>query len=823
VLWIPIAIVLLFVLLPQGPSTAPEQTDSATPDSAVPDSAVPDSATHEAADKNAVVADAFQFTATYNSISVDLAFTGDDDADSTAKIQFRRSGESVWRDGLDLWRWADETTRGFTGSVLLLEPGTPYEVKVAVNDPDGGNVERLGTATTRVDGLFPEPEKLVPTHYVDASTGSDNNDGLNPDSAWGTLERAVAAANIAQGSMIVRVAPGYYAAPSTTLTGNGQAIAFTAANAAVDTHGDITETAHSVIYGGYVAPQHSGDKDSLGEGGWILTDLPGPGHRQNYSGPVPDPPPHYQVWARDVGSNKVMELSYTPVVGADYAKTKASEPLRIPYWPVDKTEGKTTLDTANGIAETVHTNYSYNAGFWQDGSGNRVYLVLPGGLDPNDGYIWLSSGGKNSGNSISGFTLNGPNLRISGFSFRVLPQGIKLSAAAANAVIDHNLTRNNGVGVYTLTSTPNATERADFATIQYNTFSDSNLWSVTERAIPWRWIKTRFITRSGEEYAGLTHYGQEDETGGIKVNKNGSGWVIRYNTFDGPFNGVGGANDNTDRRNYFGFDIHDNKFTHISDDVLEPEGVSQNWRFWNNTISDVRVVASTDNSHGPHYVFRNTAWNVGVSGVGDDGNPVNPSKNGAGSFVKYGTKATPSARWFFVHNTFWTNDPMSSGWADSVGTANKESWWLRNNLIRTPKYSILVRGTTIGGWDEDYNFFASDTGAGVSSGGFRYLNKFYNAAAISGSGSIASYRSFSHMGAHTNLLGGTDYNFIRSADNRSGLNKIDGLFVSPQTGDLRLAPGSAAVDTGIPVPNISDRAGVNYAGQGPDLGARESK
>jgi hypothetical protein len=623
--------------------------------------------------------------------------------------------------------------------------------------------------------------------------------------------------------MVIRVAPGYYIAPATTLTGNGQPVAFTAANVAVDKQGAITEITHSVVFGSYVAPQRSGDTGSLGAGGWVSTDLPGPGHPQNYSGTVPNPPPDYQVWVRDVGSDNVRELSYSPVVGADFAATKASEPLRVAYWPVDKTEGKTTLDNASGFAETVHTNYSYNAGFWQDGADNRLYLVLPDGLNPNNCYIWLSSGGKSNGKAVAGFTLNGPHLRVSGFSFRALPQGIKLGGEAVYAVIDHNLTRNNGAGVYTLAASPNATARADYATIQYNVFSDTNLWSTTKRAIPWRWIKSRFVTGSGADYAGLSHYGREDETGGVKVNKNGFGWVIRNNTFDGPFNGVGAANDNTDRRNYFGFDIHDNKFMHISDDVLEPEGVSQNWRFWNNTITDVRVVASTDNSHGPHYVFRITAWNVGVSGVGDDGHPTKPSKNGAGSFVKYGTKAAPSARWFFVHNTIWTNDPTASGWADSVGTANQESWWLRNNLIRSSRYSILVRATAIGGWDEDYNFFASDTGAGSTAGGFRYLNKFYNTASTDGFGSLAVYRSSSHMGAHTNQLKGTDYNFIRSADSFSGLTKLDSLFVSPQTGDLRLAPGSDAIDAGMAVPNISDRAGVNYAGQRPDLGALESK
>jgi chitodextrinase len=754
-------------------------------------------------------------TPTYSSISVDLPITGDDNVNATATLQFKRTGDTEWRNGLDLWRWDNGTSRGFTGSVLLADSNTSYDVKVTITDPDGGGTTRIGTVTTREDNIS-DASTLIPTHYVNVATGNDANNGLSAATSWKTLEKAVQAANAAAADMVIRVAPGYYAAPMSELLGNGKKIAFVAENLAVDGNGNITATSHSVLYDRYVAPTGSADTVSLGTGGWTAANLQGAGHSQNYpSGVVPNPIPNYTVWTRDVGSNNIASLSYAPVSGSDYTGAKSSQPLRVGKWKRDQTTG-TTIGTAAGFAETVHTNYSYKAGYWQDGTTNTVYLVLPNGINPNNCYIWLGDQDR------AAFSLNGLNLRVSGFSIRSFNHGITLKTAADNAVIDHNLTRNNFHSVNGENRLAGDPNRSEYVTIQYNRFTDSNLWSTTERVIPWVWIKGRFITGDETAYDGGTRIGEKSETNGISVKENGAHWIIRSNVFDGHFNGVVGNLANTDRFNYYGFDIHDNSFINLADDALEPEGAAQNWRFWNNTIRDVFSGISTDSRYGPYYVFRNTMWMTGAHGLTDNGHPTTPEKPGTGNFVKYGTNKTPTALWYFVHNTFWTNSTKTNGWADNIGTDRKESWWLRNNLVRVPHYSLRIGGLKISGWNEDYNFFASEVVPDATFGGFKYMNVTYNSGAVIGTGSIADYRTVSGQGAHTNRVGGADYNFVNSGDNLSGLAKLDQMLVSPVTGNLTLVSGSVAVNAGVPVPNISDRAGTDYSGSAPDLGAFEA-
>jgi chitodextrinase len=312
------------------------------------------------------------------------------------------------------------------------------------------------------------------------------------------------------------------------------------------------------------------------------------------------------------------------------------------------------------------------------------------------------------------------------------------------------------------------------------------------------------------------------ETTAIQAYENGAQWVIRHNVIDGQFNGVASYLSNTDRSNYYGFDIHDNTFMNMSDDALEPEGAAQNWRMWNNEIHDVFNGFSTDSSHGPYYVFRNTIWMAGAHGMSDDGHPTNPQLKGFGSMFKYGTKQVPSARWFIINNSFWTDYPKANGFVDNVNGNRQESFWLRNNLVRVPHYPLRIGGANIGGWDEDYNFFASEVTADAVFGGFKYRNVSYNLGAVTGDYSLADYRVDSGVGAHSNHAGGNDYNFVNSGDSLSGLAKLDGFLNSPTTGILTLASGSHAIDSGVVVPNIADRSGVDYNGNAPDLGAFES-
>ena len=54
-----------------------------------------------------------------------------------------------------------------------------------------------------------------------------------------------------------------------------------------------------------------------------------------------------------------------------------------------------------------------------------------------------------------------------------------------------------------------------------------------------------------------------------------------------------------------------------------------------------------------------------------------------------------------------------------------------------------------------------------------------------------------------------------------GPGSVDSWLADPAGGDLGLAAGSPFVDAGVPVPNVSDRPGVDYTGAAPDLGAVE--
>lgn len=86
---------------------------------------------------------------------------GDDNRDSSVELSYRKSGESVWKRGMPLLRMGGEEVfrrdmgveyivpHGFAGSILDLEPGTEYEVRLELHDPDGVNGEAIKTAKAR--------------------------------------------------------------------------------------------------------------------------------------------------------------------------------------------------------------------------------------------------------------------------------------------------------------------------------------------------------------------------------------------------------------------------------------------------------------------------------------------------------------------------------------------------------------------------------------------------------------------------------------------------------------------------------------------------
>src|SRR6266545_4616647 len=88
---------------------------------------------------------------------------GDDNRNATVAVQYRKAGESQWREALPLLRIGDEkvwrarefleywTPRTFAGSILDLEEDTSYECRFTMLDPDGvvGQAVQQVTVKTR--------------------------------------------------------------------------------------------------------------------------------------------------------------------------------------------------------------------------------------------------------------------------------------------------------------------------------------------------------------------------------------------------------------------------------------------------------------------------------------------------------------------------------------------------------------------------------------------------------------------------------------------------------------------------------------------------
>lgn len=105
---------------------------------------------------------------TLENLGFEWAITGDTNRNAAVAVAFRRVGETTWRKGLPLVRVGGErifrdvenlsyiVPDGFAGSILGLQPGTEYEARFTLSDPDGvsGQATQTVRAKTRVE---PQP------------------------------------------------------------------------------------------------------------------------------------------------------------------------------------------------------------------------------------------------------------------------------------------------------------------------------------------------------------------------------------------------------------------------------------------------------------------------------------------------------------------------------------------------------------------------------------------------------------------------------------------------------------------------------------------
>jgi hypothetical protein len=99
------------------------------------------------------------------SLGFEWHIDGDDNRNAAVSVFYRKKGEQAWKEGLPLLRLDHERVNEnafqyivpnmFAGSIFDLEPGTDYECRLALADPDGvdGKAENIVTVHTR-----PEPK-----------------------------------------------------------------------------------------------------------------------------------------------------------------------------------------------------------------------------------------------------------------------------------------------------------------------------------------------------------------------------------------------------------------------------------------------------------------------------------------------------------------------------------------------------------------------------------------------------------------------------------------------------------------------------------------
>jgi hypothetical protein len=110
-------------------------------------------------------------------LAVEWKIVGDDNQNGIVNVEYREDGTSKWQQGMPLRRVPAGEMKGtqssifkwenkHSGSIFNLKPGTEYEIKLKLEDPDGGSAERMVTARTR-----PEPSVGKSAEIVEIQPG----------------------------------------------------------------------------------------------------------------------------------------------------------------------------------------------------------------------------------------------------------------------------------------------------------------------------------------------------------------------------------------------------------------------------------------------------------------------------------------------------------------------------------------------------------------------------------------------------------------------------------------------------------------------------
>ena len=126
--------------------------------------------------------------ATLHCLAVRWPVKGDVDRDATVAVQYRKAGTATWKKGFPLFRPHPERMSPenrvpggwlLCGSIVDLAPGTEYEVRLSLHDPDGGDAVR--TLTMRTLSEPAQPAGMRVRHVVCAPGAPGGGSGTKED------------------------------------------------------------------------------------------------------------------------------------------------------------------------------------------------------------------------------------------------------------------------------------------------------------------------------------------------------------------------------------------------------------------------------------------------------------------------------------------------------------------------------------------------------------------------------------------------------------------------------------------------------------------
>jgi hypothetical protein len=127
---------------------------------------------------------------TIECIGVTAVYTGDNNLNNSAVLQYRVSPSGTWKTAPEMY--ADRSTKQFRGSIFWLNANTTYEVRVTFADADtvSGTNPVTGSTTTRNDN------PAIGTNYLYiATTGSDTTGDGTIGNPWRTIQKAAGVVN----------------------------------------------------------------------------------------------------------------------------------------------------------------------------------------------------------------------------------------------------------------------------------------------------------------------------------------------------------------------------------------------------------------------------------------------------------------------------------------------------------------------------------------------------------------------------------------------------------------------------------------------------